>query len=92
MNGWNHLQEQKKKSLSDKSFRLIDGNETKDPVAYCHYRRHPGYMTAGLIKTHGCLRRKCPKLQKLECEYWEERRRRKNMAKMAKRQLENKQI
>lgn len=70
----------------------IDGNPIKSPVAFCHYRKHRGYLTPKLMKTHGCLQRQCSRLEKLDSEFWDERRRKKNMAKIAKQMLEEKKL
>ena len=42
-------------------YKCIDGNWTWHPVAYCKYKK--GVLTEGLIKTHHCRERKCPRLQ-----------------------------
>lgn len=68
-------------------FKSIDGNMVKSPVAYCTYSRHRGYLTEKQIKVHGCLKRGCPRLSRLECEYWEERKNRKKKTKLEKRQF-----
>lgn len=41
-------------------YQCIDGNWTKYPVAYCLY--HKGELTKGLMDTHRCKQRKCPRL------------------------------
>lgn len=41
-------------------YRLIDQNWTRRPTAYC--KRKKGYLTNGLMRTHKCRQRKCPKL------------------------------
>jgi len=42
-------------------YECIDGNFTFYPVAVCHW--HKGVLTRGLMKTHRCKERKCPRLQ-----------------------------
>ena len=75
-----------------KVFITIDGNPTNNVVAFCRYQKHRGYLTPKLMKTHGCLARKCPKLRKLECQFWEDRRSKKEMKRLAKRQLEERKL
>lgn len=70
-----------------KLYPSIDGNPVKNPVAFCHFMRHKGYLTEAQIKVHGCISRKCGRLQKLDCPYWAERRERKVNAKAARRKL-----
>ena len=42
---------------------LIDGNFSFYPVAYCLY--HKAFMTHGLVDTHRCEQRNCPRLRKV---------------------------
>jgi hypothetical protein len=42
-------------------YKCIDGNWTWFPAAYCEY--YDGVLTVGLMKTHRCRKRKCPRLQ-----------------------------
>lgn len=72
---------------SDGKYIGIDGNIVKNPVAICHYRKHPGYMAIKQIKVHKCLKRECTRLEKLECDYWEERKEIKRKARMNKKRL-----
>ena len=45
-------------------FELIDGNYTHYPVGFCdHYER---FLSAGLVQTHRCKKRKSKKLLSLE--------------------------
>lgn len=42
-------------------YECIDGNWTYYPIAYCdHYK---GVLTRGLMHTHRCNERNCPRLQ-----------------------------
>jgi len=66
-------------------FRLIDKNYALEPCAYCKF--HNGYLTVGLMKTHRCMARGCEGFTKIDCKYWEERRKRKERAKRRKHQL-----
>ena len=43
--------------------RLIDGNWSFYPVAYC--KSHSGYLTQGLIDTHRCDERNCSGFKKV---------------------------
>lgn len=71
----------------------IDKNEIKDPVAYCHYIKHRGFLTPSMMKTHGCLRKQCRHLEKIEEHpHWEARRQRKQSAKRSKQELMEKQL
>lgn len=45
----------------DWEYRLIDNNWTRNPVAYCRYRK--AYLTRKLMRTHRCEQRKCKRLQ-----------------------------
>lgn len=52
-----HLGEKRCKYM----YECIDGNWTYYPIAYCdHYK---GVLTRGLMHTHRCNERKCPRLQ-----------------------------
>jgi hypothetical protein len=42
---------------------LIDGNYSFYPDAFCKY--HGAYLTQGLIDTHRCLHRQCPRFRKV---------------------------
>lgn len=55
-----------KKYQSDWEYRLIDGNWTRQPVAYCKSKK--GYLTEGLMKTHRCKKRKCMHLNEDDYE------------------------
>ena len=43
-------------------YKCIDGNWTKHPVAFC--TRYSGVLTKGLMKTHRCEERNCPRLKR----------------------------
>ena len=47
----------------DKEVLLIDGNSSFYPVAYCFH--HEAFLTQGLVDTHRCDRRKCPKFRRV---------------------------
>lgn len=42
---------------------LIDGNFSHYPEGFCFY--HQAFLTLGLIQTHRCVQRNCPKLRKV---------------------------
>lgn len=47
---------------------LIENGEI---VGYCHLYKHPGYLLSKHIKSHDCLRKECPWLEKnLDSEYF----------------------
>lgn len=48
-------------------------------VAYCKYHKY--YLTYKQMKRKGCLQKQCRLLKRLNCPYWEERRKRKNAKK-----------
>ena len=81
-------------SDSDRSpeYISIDGNPIKSPVAICHFKKHRGYLTVRLIKTHGCLKKGCPRLQRLDCPFWEQRKKRKELAKEKRKQRESRAL
>lgn len=45
-------------------YRLIDDNWTRKPKAFCI--RYDGYLTNGLMNTHGCKKRNCIRLKTVE--------------------------
>lgn len=45
-------------------YRLIDDNWTRKPKAFC--TRYDGYLTNGLMNTHGCKKRSCIRLKTVE--------------------------
>jgi len=50
---------------------LIENGEI---VGYCHLYKHPGYLLSKHIKSHDCLRKECPWLEKnLDSEYFKSR-------------------
>ena len=52
-------------------FRNIYGNLCDSmPVAYCMYKKHKGYLTAKNLHKHECLRKQCPCLRRIQCEFW----------------------
>ena len=66
-------------------YRLIDGNITYDePCAHCSSKH--GYMNISLVKVHQCLRKNCKCLTRMEHPVWEERKRKKRMAKEKRRE------
>lgn len=73
-------------------YKAIDGNMSKLPVGYCHYYKHRGYMSKKLLELHGCNSRKCKRLEKLECKYWEDRKKRKENAKKARKEFKERKL
>lgn len=74
--------------FDDKSeWLLLDSNVTnKEPVGYCCYRNHRGYISQNILKEKQCLRKECTCLIKNENHpYWKERERIKAL-KRAKKQ------
>ncbi|MDR1069754.1 MAG: hypothetical protein LBL37_03085 [Gracilibacteraceae bacterium] len=55
------------------SKRLIDGNYANDDkiIARCHLRTHRGFLTKNLVKSHNCIVKECPFLDKMGREYWQ---------------------
>lgn len=80
------------RSVEERIYIGIDGNPVKTPVAFCHYKKHYGYMSEKMLKLHGCLQKNCGRLRKLDCPYWEERRQKKLNAKLARKQLEERKL
>lgn len=69
--GNKHAQNRRRKSRPtpprQKDFyELIDGNLTHYPVAFCNYRKHPGWLTYGLLEVHRCRERKCERLEMMQ--------------------------
>lgn len=54
-------------------FITIYGNECNNPVAYCHNRLHKGYLTARIMRQHECLQKGCSYMERLPCQFWEQR-------------------
>lgn len=54
----------KNTSNDDWWYRLIDDNWTRKPKAFCI--RYDGYLTNGLMNTHGCKKRNCIRLKTVE--------------------------
>jgi hypothetical protein len=46
----------------DEAVELIDGNFSHYPCGYCI--RYHGYLTQGLMDTHGCLKYHCRRLRR----------------------------
>lgn len=72
-------------------YLLVDRNKTyKLPCAYCrHYKR---YLSISLMKTHRCESRQCPHMFRLNHEYWEEKRRRKEIGKQRRQKYHDERI
>ncbi len=50
--------------VQDKEYKLIDGNYSPQPYAYCcHYK---AYMTRNQTKLHECKKRQCEQLKTFE--------------------------
>lgn len=62
--------------------RLIDGNESENAVGYCKSKK--AFLTPKQIKLHKCLQIQCTGLLKLDCKYWEDRKKRKDAKKRKK--------
>lgn len=44
----------------------------KTALGFCHSKLHPGIVTRSVLKSHGCLEKGCPSLQKYDDRpYWE---------------------
>ena len=52
----------KNQKMTKYEYKCIDGNWTKHPVAFCV--RKKGVLTKGLMKTHKCEERNCPRLRR----------------------------
>ena len=40
-------------------------------IAYCHNKKHMGYLTATMLKQHECLKKECPFLEKYDNhQFW----------------------
>ena len=52
--------------------RLIDGHyaNSNNIIARCHLLTHRGYLTKSLVKSHDCINKKCPFMEKIKKEYW----------------------
>jgi hypothetical protein len=52
--------------------RIIDGNYVGSGqiVARCHLRAHRGNLSARLVKSHDCIAKKCPFLEKMDVKFW----------------------
>lgn len=63
---------------------FLQGQPPKDKaIAYCHYSLHKGYLSARLLKLHGCLTKQCPYLEiYTEKQFWKDRKRRRNDKKL----------
>ena len=66
--------------------RYIDRKyRTKDPIGYCWYYMHRGYLNTKLMREHECLEKECKYLQKYETHpYWEEVEREKEKKRLRK--------
>lgn len=67
---------------------LLDSNVTnKEPVGYCCYKNHQGYVSQNILKEKQCLRKECACLIKNENHpYWKERERIKALKKAKKQE------
>lgn len=67
------------------------GQRPKDSriCGYCHSKMHKGYLSVKRLKSHKCLQKQCPMLEKFEEHpYWQERARIK-AKKKAKKETKN---
>lgn len=62
--------------------RLIDGNYSDRPVGYCKSKK--GHLTKKLMETHKCHIKKCTGFEKIDCEYWRQKQRKKDAKKQRK--------
>jgi len=53
--------------------RLIDGHyaDSDKIIARCHLLTHRGFLTKSLVKSHGCIAKKCPFFEKVKSGYWQ---------------------
>lgn len=55
------------------------------PVGYCHLHTHPGYLTTKLLKSHDCLKKQCPFLERNhEHPIWNQKKCAKSQKKIGK--------
>lgn len=74
----------KTKTKDEKEMYLsVTKQPIKEPIAYC--KSHKKYLTYKQMKLHKCTIKGCTGLQKIDCEYWKEKNRRKAEAKERKR-------
>ena len=55
--------------MSDRKFtpkRMTDAPEEENAVAMCHNMKHYGYLTAEMLKDHGCIVKHCPLMKRVE--------------------------
>jgi hypothetical protein len=71
--------------VNDVLYKSIDKNMIKSPIAYC--KCHKGFLSKKQMDCHRCLARGCTALQKIDEEFWEQRKKRKIEAKERKRKL-----
>ena len=51
------------------------GIKQENALGYCHYYKHKGYVNEHILKTHECLNKQCPLLEKYEDKsYWIKRK------------------
>jgi hypothetical protein len=55
---------------------LVCQPKKENALGYCHSGKHQGYVSEKTLKSHGCLGKQCPRLEKyLDNPYWIERER-----------------
>lgn len=55
------------------TMRLIDGKYANagKVIARCHLLTHRGYLSKALVKSHDCIKKKCPFFDRMKPEYWQ---------------------
>jgi hypothetical protein len=63
----------KKAAKENLMLRLITGDyaNSSNIVARCNWPRHPGFLSKGIVKIHGCVTKNCSAFEKLRPEYWQ---------------------
>jgi len=59
--------------IENAAVRLINGQiaNTENVTARCRSLTHRGYLSKSLVKSHDCIKKKCPFFEKLNPEYWQ---------------------
>ena len=64
---------------------MVNQPNMKKAVGYCHSGQHQGFMSEKMIKSHKCLAKNCPYLEKYEnAEFWIRRAQIKELKKLRK--------
>lgn len=60
----------------------------QDAIGYCHNKKHKGYLSANMIRRHGCLAKQCDCFEKYaDKPFWIEREKKKQNKKSKQRLL-----